>query len=208
MRHCRARSTRVMHAATVLIVATVGPAAVQALSVNAPRVQQADSSRPMAITTQTMMVSPDSMPKGANPHLQIAECGEPVQPVSGQADRQSVAAKAVGRVDSFRIAGRPEVSGGSRYATFTAGDIDELANGDVVSMAGKLLEKFAQLGGAMGRLGLPLAGQYLVPGGMRQDFQNGSLIFNQVTDTVTTVIKTYTNAYTKEYNDPNSTGGR
>ncbi|NUS45183.1 MAG: hypothetical protein HOQ24_16025, partial [Mycobacteriaceae bacterium] len=90
----------------------------------------------------------------------------------------------------------------AEYAKFVNGYVFSLADGDVVSVIGKLLETFLQLGQTAGKLGLPLADQYLVPGGYRQDFQFGSLVFNQGAGIVTTILKTFNNTYTKEYNAP------
>lgn len=103
--------------------------------------------------------------------------------------------------------GLTPVAGGAKFAQFANGYIFDLTNGDIVSIVGKVLEKFVALGGQLGELGLPLANEYLVPEGMRQDFQNGSLIFNQVTGFVTKILGTFTGTYDKEYNSPGSTAG-
>jgi hypothetical protein len=93
---------------------------------------------------------------------------------------------------------------GASYARFADGDLFNLANGDVVTVTGRILEKFVELGAAAGKLGLPLADQYAVPGGMRQDFQNGSVIIDEATGVATTVLKTFTETYTRSYNHPDN----
>lgn len=97
--------------------------------------------------------------------------------------------------------------GGAHYAKFTNGYIYDLSNGDIVSVLGKFAETFVNLGQEAGKLGLPMAEQYLVPDGLRQDFQNGSLILDQATGFVKTILKTYNNTYSHEYNTPGSTDG-
>jgi len=62
---------------------------------------------------------------------------------------------------------------------------------------GKIFEQFMALGGEDGELGLPTTDEYPVPGGLRTDFENGSLIFNELTGIVTTVIRTYNDTYEK-----------
>jgi len=74
---------------------------------------------------------------------------------------------------------------------------------DIAIVGGKLLLKFLQLGGVVGQLGPPLANAYLVPDGMRQDFQGGSLIVNEVTGFVTEMLKAYTHTDTPATGGPN-----
>ncbi|KAA0024666.1 N-acetylmuramoyl-L-alanine amidase [Antrihabitans cavernicola] len=93
-------------------------------------------------------------------------------------------------------------AGGQQYAKFANGYVFTAANGGPFVILGKVLQKFQELGLDAGSLGLPTSDEYPVPDGLRADFEKGSLIFNQVTGFVTTILKAYNDAYTEEYNKP------
>ncbi|MFI6870949.1 N-acetylmuramoyl-L-alanine amidase [Nocardia sp. NPDC050406] len=85
---------------------------------------------------------------------------------------------------------RPTLDGG-QYAQFTNGLVYATPNGQIFQMAGKILERFIQLGAFTGLLGMPKGNEYPVTDGVRTDFQYGSLIFNKVTNIVTTILDNY-----------------
>ncbi len=78
---------------------------------------------------------------------------------------------------------------GGQYAKFANGYVYATPDGKVVEVVGNILDRFVQLGAETGLLGLPLGNAYPVPDGLRSDFQYGSLILNQVTGIVTTLLK-------------------
>ncbi|MFB7720718.1 N-acetylmuramoyl-L-alanine amidase [Nocardia sp. NPDC056100] len=78
---------------------------------------------------------------------------------------------------------------GGQYAQFVNGYVYSTPDGQAFAVVGKILERFLQLGAGTGALGLPTSGEYPVQDGVRTDFQNGSLIFSQITGIVTTVLK-------------------
>ncbi|WP_238847026.1 N-acetylmuramoyl-L-alanine amidase [Nocardia arthritidis] len=95
---------------------------------------------------------------------------------------------------------------GQQYAKFVNGYVYTTPTGQVFEVAGAILDRFLQLGADAGVLGLPLSNAYPVPDGLRSDFQNGSLILNQVTGLVSTVWKTYNDTYQQEKgNNPTAT---
>ncbi|WP_330184052.1 N-acetylmuramoyl-L-alanine amidase [Nocardia sp. NBC_01503] len=84
----------------------------------------------------------------------------------------------------------PQPTGnGGQYAQFVNGYLYSGPDGQVFPVVGKILERFLQLGAGTGMLGLPTSGEYPVQDGVRTDFQNGSLIFSQLTGIVTTVLQ-------------------
>gem|GEM_PF-334417 len=85
---------------------------------------------------------------------------------------------------------RPTPNGG-QVAKFVNGYVYAAPDGAIIELAGHLLDRFVQLGGESGLLGLPLKNAYPVPDGMRSDFQHGSLIVNTATGIVTTLYKIY-----------------
>ncbi|MGW6336563.1 N-acetylmuramoyl-L-alanine amidase [Nocardia rhamnosiphila] len=87
---------------------------------------------------------------------------------------------------------------GQQYAEFVNGYVYTTPDGQVHEVVGKVLDRFLELGADTGALGLPLTDAYPVPEGLRTDFQNGSLILNQVADIVTTVWKTYNDTYQQQ----------
>ncbi|WP_240931424.1 N-acetylmuramoyl-L-alanine amidase [Rhodococcus sp. B10] len=100
------------------------------------------------------------------------------------------------------VSGLVQVKGGGEAAAFTNGSIFTSLAGQAVSVIGKIFEQFMALGGENGELGLPMTDEYRVPEGLRTDFENGSLIFNELTGIVTTVIKTYNDTYEQEMQNP------
>ncbi|WP_338887498.1 N-acetylmuramoyl-L-alanine amidase [Rhodococcus sovatensis] len=96
------------------------------------------------------------------------------------------------------VSGLVQVKGGGEAAQFANGSIFTSLAGQAVAVIGKIFEQFMTLGGENGELGLPTTDEYPVPEGLRTDFENGSLIFNELTGIVTTVIKTYNDTYEQE----------
>ncbi len=84
-----------------------------------------------------------------------------------------------------------QTPGGGQVGKFVNGYVYAAPDGAIIELAGHLLDRFIQLGGESGVLGLPLKNAYPVPGGMRTDFQNGSLIMNTATGIVTALYKIY-----------------
>ncbi|WP_324188344.1 N-acetylmuramoyl-L-alanine amidase [Nocardia higoensis] len=87
---------------------------------------------------------------------------------------------------------------GQQYAKFVNGYVYTAPYGNAVEVAGAILDRFLAMGADSGILGLPLSSPYPVPEGLRSDFQNGSLILNQLTGIVTTVWKTYNDTLQEE----------
>ncbi|MEO7078779.1 MAG: N-acetylmuramoyl-L-alanine amidase, partial [Rhodococcus sp. (in: high G+C Gram-positive bacteria)] len=115
------------------------------------------------------------------------------------ADQNPIAQKWLASGGETGILGTP-VSGlvqvkGGQSAGFANGSIFTTIAGQAVAVIGKIFEQFLALGGENGDLGLPSTDEYRVPEGLRTDFENGSLIFNEATGIVTTVIKTYNDTY-------------
>ncbi|MEV6557084.1 N-acetylmuramoyl-L-alanine amidase [Nocardia sp. NPDC051756] len=96
---------------------------------------------------------------------------------------------------------------GQQYAKFANGYVYTAPDGKVIEVLGKILDRFLQLGGDAGVLGLPAGDAYNVPNGQRADFQYGSLILNQVTGVVTTVWKTYNDTYQQNAGRPAPAAG-
>ncbi|MFI6048084.1 N-acetylmuramoyl-L-alanine amidase [Nocardia sp. NPDC051321] len=91
---------------------------------------------------------------------------------------------------------------GQQYAKFANGYVYTAPDGKIIEVLGKILDRFLQLGGDTGVLGLPTSDAYNVPNGQRSDFQYGSLILNQVTGIVTTVWKTYNDTHPQDAGRP------
>ncbi|MFC8177328.1 N-acetylmuramoyl-L-alanine amidase [Rhodococcus sp. NPDC057297] len=100
------------------------------------------------------------------------------------------------------VSGLVQVKGGGEAAQFANGSIFTSLAGQAVAVIGKIFEQFMALGGENGELGLPTTDEYRVPEGLRTDFENGSLIFNELTGIVTTVIKTYNDTYEQQMQNP------
>ncbi len=96
------------------------------------------------------------------------------------------------------VSGLVQVKGGGEAAQFANGSIFTSLAGQAVAVIGKIFEQFMALGGENGDLGLPITDEYQIPDGLQTDFENGSLIFNELTGIVTTVIKTYNDTYERE----------
>ncbi len=76
---------------------------------------------------------------------------------------------------------------GGQYARFVNGYLFQAPDGQVYEVAGRIGQRFAQLGADNGVLGTPRSNEYPVPGGVRVDFGRGSLVFNEATGVVTTL---------------------
>lgn len=98
------------------------------------------------------------------------------------------------------VSGLVQVKGG-QSAGFANGSIFTTIAGQAVAVIGKIFEQFLALGGENGDLGLPSTDEYRAPEGLRTDFENGSLIFNEATGIVTTVIKTYNDTYQQKMDE-------
>ncbi|MFE2956567.1 N-acetylmuramoyl-L-alanine amidase [Nocardia tengchongensis] len=147
---------------------------------------------------------------GANPQVQAAPA--PPAPSSSDADLAALAdltQRILGMLDRSPVArywneqggatgplGQPKavpiaLADGGQYGEFTNGFVYANSTGRIVSVVGKILERFLQLGSGAGILGLPTSNEYPVSNGVRTDFQNGALIFDKLTGIVTTVLKNY-----------------
>ncbi|MFE9787567.1 N-acetylmuramoyl-L-alanine amidase [Nocardia salmonicida] len=89
---------------------------------------------------------------------------------------------------------------GRQYAKFANGFVYADEGGQVFEVVGAILDRYLSLGADSGVLGLPTASSYLVPNGLRTDFQHGSLVLNELTGIVTTFWKTYDETYKQELN--------
>ncbi|MFI7192635.1 N-acetylmuramoyl-L-alanine amidase [Nocardia nova] len=78
---------------------------------------------------------------------------------------------------------------GGQYAKFVNGYVYAAPDGSIVELAGRILDRFVQLGAESGALGTPLRNPYPVPGGQRADFRLGSLVLDTATGVVTTLLK-------------------
>ncbi|QHE66965.1 N-acetylmuramoyl-L-alanine amidase [Rhodococcus sp. WAY2] len=99
------------------------------------------------------------------------------------------------------VTGLLQAKAGNQGAKFTNGAIYTSPNGGVWSVLGQIFKTWQNLGADNGELGLPTSDEYPIPGGLRTDFENGSLIFNELTGIVTKVLKTYNDAYAEAYRD-------
>lgn len=77
--------------------------------------------------------------------------------------------------------------GGGAHADFDGGSIYSDDSGGTALVLGRILDEFRALGGELGILGAPIGDEYAVPEGRRSDFTHGSLIYDQVSRTVTRV---------------------
>ncbi|MGC0366889.1 uncharacterized protein with LGFP repeats [Rhodococcus sp. 27YEA15] len=87
---------------------------------------------------------------------------------------------------------------GNQGALFQNGAVYTSPNGGVFTVLGEIFKAWQSFGSDSGELGLPVSDEYRVSDGLRSDFENGSLIFNQVTGMVTKVISTYNDTYAQE----------
>ncbi|MFM1726485.1 N-acetylmuramoyl-L-alanine amidase [Rhodococcus sp. PAM 2766] len=86
------------------------------------------------------------------------------------------------------ITGLLTTATGQVYAFFQNGGIFSSPLGGVVTMIGKIFEQWTAAGGVMGDIGLPISDEYSVDGGKRSDFERGSMIFDEATGQVTTIM--------------------
>ncbi|MGW0040948.1 N-acetylmuramoyl-L-alanine amidase [Rhodococcus sp. NPDC003348] len=93
------------------------------------------------------------------------------------------------------LTGELPAKAGNLLVKFANGVISTSPNGGVWTVLGKIYETWQQSGLDAGSLGLPISDEYSVPDGKRADFEQGSLIFNEVTGVVTTVLKAYNETY-------------
>jgi trimeric autotransporter adhesin len=75
-------------------------------------------------------------------------------------------------------------STGARVNVFRGGRIYWSPGTGARSVWGSINDRYQQLGGDAGRLGLPVSDEYAVPGGARSDFQHGRLTFEAATGLV------------------------
>ncbi|MGW5921708.1 N-acetylmuramoyl-L-alanine amidase [Nocardia fluminea] len=76
---------------------------------------------------------------------------------------------------------------GGQYAEFVNGYLYQASDGRIFEVAGRIGQRYAQLGGPRGVLGAPRGNEYPVPAGLRVDFAHGSLVFDQGAQIVTTL---------------------
>lgn len=126
-------------------------------------------------------------------------------PTSGAESVRNLASSLLAALDSSPVVQRWVQSGGENgffgraltelltgptgvsHADFAGGSIYSNSAGDTAVVLGRILDEFRALGGELGVLGAPLGDEYPVPDGRRSDFANGSLVYNQVSRTVTRV---------------------
>ncbi|WP_430335118.1 N-acetylmuramoyl-L-alanine amidase [Rhodococcus sp. ACT016] len=79
---------------------------------------------------------------------------------------------------------------GQLYAFFQNGALFTSANGGVVSTIGEIFNAWKAAGGVQGDIGLPIGNEYKVSNGFRSDFERGSMIYDEATKQVTTILNT------------------
>lgn len=79
---------------------------------------------------------------------------------------------------------------GQLYAFFQNGALFTSANGGVVSTVGEIFNAWKASGGVMNDIGLPVSNEYKVANGFRSDFERGSMIYDEATQQVTTILNT------------------
>ncbi len=82
---------------------------------------------------------------------------------------------------------RTTPDGVGRYNVFERGSIYWSPNTGAHEVHGAIRDKWKALGWEAGALGYPLSDEYDVAGGRRSDFQNGSLVWDSATGSVTVV---------------------
>ncbi|MFD6455426.1 N-acetylmuramoyl-L-alanine amidase [Nocardia sp. NPDC060220] len=139
------------------------------------------------------------------PQGNMAELGAMVDKFLGLSVDNAIAKHWVAKGGVDGPLGAPQsdlISGaqGRQYAKFAHGFVYSGEGGQVFEVVGAILDKYLSLGADSGVLGLPTASSYLVPNGLRTDFQHGSLVLNELTGIVTTFWKTYDETYKQEMN--------
>ncbi|MFD6390332.1 N-acetylmuramoyl-L-alanine amidase [Nocardia sp. NPDC060259] len=139
----------------------------------------------------------------------MAELGALVDKLLGLSGENEIARHWVSRGGVDGPLGAPQsdlLSGsqGRQYAKFANGYVFSGENGQVFEVVGAILDRYLSLGADAGVLGLPTGSAYLVPDGLRTDFQNGSLVLNELTGIVTTFWKTYNETYEEEMEGMNT----
>ncbi|MGW4632594.1 N-acetylmuramoyl-L-alanine amidase [Nocardia sp. NPDC004415] len=147
---------------------------------------------------------PDQQVQAA-PQGNMAELGRLVDKLLGLSSTNAIAQHWVSRGGVNGPLGAPTSdllagSQGRQYAKFANGFVYSGENGQVFEVVGAILDRYLSLGADSGVLGLPTGSSYLVPDGLRTDFQNGSLVLNELTGIVTTFWKTYDETYKSEMN--------
>ncbi|MFD3705459.1 N-acetylmuramoyl-L-alanine amidase [Nocardia sp. NPDC058658] len=139
------------------------------------------------------------------PQGNMAELGAMIDKFLGLAGDNAIAKHwvAKGGVDGPLGAPQSDLMAGAQgrqYAKFANGFVYSGEDGEVFEVVGAILDRYLSLGADAGVLGLPTASSYLVPNGVRTDFQHGSLVLNELTGIVTTFWKTYDETYKQEMN--------
>ncbi|MFC9662531.1 N-acetylmuramoyl-L-alanine amidase [Nocardia sp. NPDC127606] len=139
------------------------------------------------------------------PQGNMAELGAMVDKFLGLSVDNAIAKHWVAKGGVDGPLGAPQsdlISGaqGRQYAKFANGFVYSGEGGQVFEVVGAILDRYLSLGADSGVLGLPTASSYLVPNGLRTDFQHGSLVLNELTGIVTTFWKTYDETYKQEMN--------
>ncbi|WP_092805579.1 N-acetylmuramoyl-L-alanine amidase [Rhodococcus globerulus] len=86
------------------------------------------------------------------------------------------------------ITGELQAKFGNLGALFQNGAIYTSPNGGVYTVVGEIFKAWQSYGSDLGSLGLPISDEYSIPDGFRSDFENGALIFNQITGVVTQIL--------------------
>ncbi|MGF7124879.1 N-acetylmuramoyl-L-alanine amidase [Rhodococcus sp. BE178] len=86
------------------------------------------------------------------------------------------------------ITGLLTTATGQLYAFFQNGAIFTSPQGGVVTMLGEIFKSWQASGGALSDIGLPISDEYRVANGFRSDFERGSMIFDETTKQVTTIL--------------------
>lgn len=86
------------------------------------------------------------------------------------------------------LTGLLTTASGQLYAIFQNGAVFSSPLGNVVSVVGEIFKAWQSAGGVLGNIGLPVTDEYKVSNGFRSDFEHGSMIFDEVTQQVTTIL--------------------
>ncbi|GAD84919.1 hypothetical protein FEK33_00980 [Nocardia asteroides NBRC 15531] len=153
---------------------------------------------------------PPSQQQARAPQGNMAELGALVDKLLGLSGSNDIARHWVSRGGVDGPLGAPQsdlLAGaqGRQYAKFANGYVFSGENGAVFEVVGAILDRYLSLGADTGVLGLPTGSAYLVPDGLRTDFQHGSLVLNELTGIVTTFWKTYNETYKAEMEGMNGT---
>lgn len=159
---------------------------------SAPGNTAPNSSAPSAPRSDAAIVPGESLPALVNEILRLTDNSPIAQKWAAEGGETGRLGEALTGI----LTGRNGYNG----VHFVNGAIYTSPNGGVWTVLGGIFRTWNSLGADGGELGLPTSDEYPIPGGMRADFEQGSLIFNEITGAVTTVLKAYNDTYEQHVN--------